>query len=126
MIGKKAVKKAVFGLGMVVGCLAGTAWTQCHDIRIPRGQISTVVNGLTIRKYICYRVRARPGQLITLHLTSPDPKVKFSLNEDYYDSDFTAEDVRDWQGEVGNVNAYLMMVGGGRIGSRFKIELTIR
>jgi len=120
------MKRAIVGFLMILGCFAAASWSQCHDIRIPRGQISTVVNGTTIRKYICYRVRARPGQLITLHLTSPDPKVKFSLSEDYYDADFTAEDVRDWQGEVGNVDAYLMTVGGGRTGSRYKIELTIK
>jgi hypothetical protein len=99
---------------------------QCKDIKIPRGQVSTVVKGLTTKNNLCYRIRARPGQKIKLHLNSNDARVKFSLSEDYYDADFTAEDVRDWEGELGNVNAYLISVGGGKAKTPFTLEVTIQ
>ena len=45
-------------------CLADSseASAQCKDIRIPRGQISTTVKGVTAKKYACYRIRARAGK----------------------------------------------------------------
>jgi hypothetical protein len=54
------------------------------------------------------------GFYFILHLASADKRVTFSLSEDYYGSDFTVRDVRDWEGETGNVDAYLISIGGGR------------
>ena len=109
-------------------CLADSseASAQCKNIRIPSGQISTTVKGVTAKKYACYRIRVRAGQKIILHLASADKRVKFSLSQDYYDADFTAENVRDWEGEIGDVDAYLISVGGGKPGSAYMLEVTIR
>jgi hypothetical protein len=115
----------ILSLGLLTGATEARA-RQCKDIHIPRGRISTAVKGVTTKGYACYRIRARYGQKITLHLASPDRHVTFSLTEDYYDADFTAEDVRDWEGGVGNVDAYLISVGGGKRGSPFTFEVTIR
>jgi hypothetical protein len=120
------MKRPVIFVSIVILFLVGNALSQCRDIRIPKGQISTVVKGVTQSKYPCYRIRAKFGQKITLHLSSPSQKTRFSLSEDHYDSGFVAEDIRDWEGKLGDVNAYLVTVGGSRPGTLFKLELTLR
>lgn len=120
------MKKLLITMAFVLLFGASEAWAQCKDIRIPRGRTSTSVKSLTTKNYVCYRIRARSGQKITLHLSSPDKRVTFSLTQDYYDADFTAESVRDWEGGVGDVDAYLVSVGGGKTGSAFTLEVTIR
>src|SRR4051812_37183912 len=106
------MKKILIILSFVVLFGASEASAQCRDIRIARGRISTAIKGVTTKNFVCYRLRARAGQTITLHLASPDKRVKFSMTQDYFDADFTAEDVRDWEGGVGDVDAYLISVGG--------------
>ncbi len=109
---------------LIVG--VSEAWGQCKDIRIPRGQISTTLKGLSKKTNDCYRLRARAGQKIILHLAAADKRVTFSLSEDSYDADFTAQNVRDWEGETGNVDAYLISVGGGKRGAAYTLEVTIK
>ena len=122
------MRKIMLILSLVLFIGAAEAFAQCKDIRIPRGRISTTVKGTSNgdRNYPCYRIRARAGQKITLHLASPDKRVTFSLRQDYYDADFTADSVRDWEGSTGDVDAYLISVGGGKRGSPFTLEVTIR
>jgi hypothetical protein len=120
------MKKILVIVSFVLLFGAAQAWAQCRDIRIPRGRISTSVSGTTTPKFRCYRIRARDGQRITLHLTSRDQRVTFSMREDYYDADFTAYEVRDWEGETGNVDTYLISVGGGKNNTPFTLEVTIR
>ena len=122
------MKKILLVLSIVLIVGASELWAQCRDIRIPRGRISTVVKGFTTKDRLCYRVRARFGQKITLHLASPERRVNFSLFEDYYDSGFTANSVREWQGELSNTDTYLIYVGGDGVKPRtpFTLELTIR
>lgn len=120
------MKKILILLAFVLLVGVSESAAQCKDIRIAHGRISTTVKGISTKDYPCYRIRARAGQKITLHLASADKRVTFSMREDYYDSDFTAADVRDWEGETGNVDAYLISIGGGRKGSAFTLEVTIR
>ena len=120
------MNKLILILSFVLIFGASEAWAQCRDIRIPRGRISTVVKGVTAKGYLCYRIRARDNQKITLHLSSAEKSVTFSLRQDYYDADFTAESVRDWTGKIGDVDAYLIAVGGGRAKTPFTLEVTIK
>ena len=121
------MKKLLLIVSFILLFGAAEALAQCKDIRIPRGQISTIVKGVINKNYQCFRIRARDGQRITLHLASRDQRVKFSLREDYDDSDFTAYDVRDWEGETGNTDTYLISVGSETAkGAAFTLEVTIR
>lgn len=121
------MKKILLITSLVLLFGVSEAWAQCRDIRIPRGRTSTTVSGVVNKNYKCYRIRARGGQRITLHLAARDRGVTFSLREDYYDSDFTAYEVRDWEGETGNVDAYLISVGSDRAkGAAYTLEVTIR
>lgn len=121
------MKKILLILSFVLLFGASEAFSQCKEIRIPRGRISTTVSGTVNKNYKCYRIRARAGQRIMLHLASRDRRVLFSLREDYDDSDFTAYDVRDWEGETGNVDTYLISVGSDTAkNAAFTLEVTIR
>ncbi len=102
------------------------ASAQCRDVRFGKGHFSTTISGATAKQNTCYRIRAKTSQLITLHLDATDPKTTFSLSEDYYDADFTADSVRDWQGHTGNVDAYMIMVGGGKRGTPYKLTVSIK
>ena len=122
------MKKVLLVVSFVLLFGVAEAWAQkCRDIRIPRGRTSTIVSGVVNKNYTCYRIRARDGQRITLHLAARDRRVSFSLREDYEDADFTAYEVRDWEGETGNVDAYLISVGSDTASrAAFTLEVTIR
>jgi len=120
------MRKTLFIVLFVLIAGAATALAQCRDVRIARGRISTVVSGVTAKKGPCYRIRAKRGQTITIHLAAANRGVHFFMTEDYYDAGFTAENVRDWEGQLGNVNAYIVGVEGPRPALPFKLEVTIR
>lgn len=121
------MKKILLILSFVLLFGAAEATAQnCKDVRIPRGKYSVAVKGMTTGNNVCYRVRASGDQTITLQLNSADKRVKFSLFEDYFDSDFTAENVRYWQGGLGNVDSYLVYVSGAKAKTPFTLEVTIR
>ena len=121
------MKKLLLIISFVLLFGAAEAFSQCKDIRIPRGRISTTVSGIVNKNYKCYRLRARDGQRISLNLAARDRRVTFSLREDYYDADFTAYEVREWEGETGNVDTYLISVGSDRATrAAFTLEVTIR
>ena len=119
-----------FFLALLMG--ASGAWAQCSRIRFARGRTTAVINGkVGAKKNACYDLHARDGQHMTVHLTSPDRRVRFSIGPNEYDADFLegATNVTDWEGELtsasgdGNFSIY---VNAPRAGSTFTLEVTIR
>src|SRR6266404_7044301 len=74
---------------------------QCKRITFERGQTVAVLKGEVSAVHpVCYNLRARNGQRLVAHLTSPGRRVRFSVAPDYFDADFLADavDVTDWKG----------------------------
>lgn len=117
-------------LVLVVG--ASGAWAQCSRLRFARGRTTAVINGrVGAKKQACYNLHAREGQRMTVHLTSPDRRARFSIGPDEYDADFLegAHDVTDWEGELSSNSgsgSFIIFVDAPRAGAAFTLEVTIR
>src|SRR5258706_4138731 len=96
---KRVILTTILAL-MLLG--AGEARSQqCKRIAFERGQTSAVLKGeVTAVHPVCFKLRARNGQRLVAHLTSPGRRVRFSVSPDYFDADFLADavDVTDWKG----------------------------
>ena len=123
---------------VLVVCLAllisasGTWAQQCARIKFARGRTTAVINGrVGAKKSACYKLHAREGQHMIVHLTSPDKKATFSIGPDEYDADFLsgASDVKDWEGDLSSASGngdFLIFVGASKAGAAFTLEVTIR
>jgi hypothetical protein len=117
-------------LVLVVG--ASGAWAQCSRIKFARGRTTAIINGRAgAKKSACYKLHAREGQHMIVHLTSPDKKATFSIGPDEYDADFLsgASDVKDWEGDLSSASGngdFLIFVGASKTGATFTLEVTIR
>ena len=111
---------------------ASTAWAQCREggsIRFPRGRTSTVIKGrVTAARAVCYKFRARPGQRLIAHLTSPGKRARFSLLPDAFDTEEIVSDTSDWEGELDGSygNDYILSVYLPKGSDTFTLEVTIR
>ena len=124
---------AAFSIALLLG--ASDVWAECRDmgnIRFARGRTTGIVKGrVTASKNLCYTIKTRDGQRMTVHLTSPKKRVRFSIVPDRYDADFVegADDVTDWEGELNDVSgteAYIISVGVPKGADTFTLEVTIR
>ena len=122
---------AVFFLALLLTAASGVR-AQCSRIRFARGRTTAVINGKVGRnKHACYDFRAREGQQMTVHLTSPDKRARFYIAPNDYDADFLdgANGVTDWEGELGSASGsgnFRIVVDGQRAGATFTLEVTIR
>lgn len=117
-------------LTLIIG--ATGVWAQCSRIRFARGRTTTVINGrVGAKKSACYKLHAREGQQLTVHLTSPDRRARFSVGPDEYDADMLkdANDVTDWEGKLSSNSGsgdFLIFVEAPQAGETFTLEVTIR
>ena len=107
-----------------------TAWAQCEErgsIKFPRGQSSAVVTGRIGRaRSVCYKVRAREGQELSLSLVPPLGGATFTVGSETYDAEPLVEDVTTWRGDLSDGRDYFISVSAPRSGTTFVLKVTIR
>ena len=127
----KKIAATIFLALLLLGATQARA-QQCARIRFARGRTTAVLNGkVGSNKYACYKLHARDGQRMTVHLTSPDKRARFSARGDEYDADSLpgADDVTDWEGELqdnSGAGIFIISVHAPRAGATFTLEVTIR
>lgn len=125
------MKRVLSALLVLVVSTSG-AWAQCSRISFARGRTTAVLSGkVGATKGTCYKLHAREGQHMTVHLTSPSKRVRFSIGPDEYDADMIegAKDVTDWEGDLSSNSGsgnFLIFVDAPRAGATFTLEVTIR
>ena len=125
-------KITAVSLLLVLLTAASGVRAQCSRIRFARGRTTAVINGKVGKnRHACYDFRAREGQQMTVHLTSPDKRARFYIAPNDYDADFLdgANGVTDWKGELGSASgngSFSIVVEGLRAGATFTLEVTIR
>ncbi len=127
------MRKLVAALAIALTLGASNVWAQCREagpIRFERGRTTGVVKGrVTSARNVCYTVRARAGQRMTVHVTSPGKRVRFNV-AGVGDGDVAqiegAYDVTDWEGELTFGDDYVISVGVPKGADTFTLEVTIR
>ena len=108
-----------------------TAWAQCLSKRVqfPRGRTTAVLQGrITSAKAICYELRARHGQHMIVHLTSPKKGVRFSVVPPGYDAEpLTGDELQtDWEGDLADDGNYAISLSVPKGADTYTLEVTIR
>lgn len=103
----------------------GTDRVIPKQIRFPRGRTTAVIKD-TIR--LCtghdYRLRARRGQTMTVHLTTGN-KTSFTLWTPTGDTPEGADGAKDWSGELPETGDYTINIGTDATAA-YTLEVTIR
>ncbi len=103
----------------------GTDRTVPKQIRFARGRTTAVIKD-TVR--LCtsheYRLRARAGQTMTLHLATGS-RTSFTLYTPTGDTPDGADGTKDWSGELPETGEYTLNVGTDATAA-YTLEVTIR
>ena len=117
---------SVFLLG-TAGALAQRHRTK--RIQFERGRTTAVVKGQVDAKTIDnYDIRARAGQRMIVHLTSPGKNVRFGIALPGFDAGELegASQVTDWEGELPDTGDYNIAVFVKKGAGTYTLEVTIR
>jgi hypothetical protein len=131
---KTLVKK--FAASLLVLLLASApAWGKTINVRFPKGRTTVILKGRTTggpsesggMDPITYRLHARKGQTLTLHLTSAKKNAIFGVWAPGMDP-LIGENSTDWSGMLPKTGAYEISVWpeDEATNTAFTLEVTIR
>ena len=112
------------------------AWGKTVNVRFPKGRTTVILKGRTTggpsesggMDPITYRLRARKGQTMTLHLTSAKKNAVFGVWAPGMDPMDVGANPTDWSGELPKTGYYEISVWpeDEATDTAFTLELTIR
>jgi hypothetical protein len=117
----------IFFITMMWG--AATVQAQCHGtkpVTFPAGFSSTVIKGtIPASKAVCYDVRARAGQTLTVKVDSLATGVRFTVIPEGDDVEPLAQDTKSWESVLEETGTYTISVHAPRPGSVFTLDISI-
>lgn len=129
------MKKLAISFLAILLLTTATTWAQ-KRVKFPPGRTTVVLRGRTTggpsesggMNPISYKLRARKGQTMTLHLTSAKKNAVFGLYAPGMDLIERAQSVADWSGELPKTGDYEIIVfpEDEKTNTRFTLEITIR
>lgn len=113
---------------------AATIWGQqvTKRLQFPRGRTTAVVTGRTnAHGGVVYLLRARKGQHMTVHVTSPKKDVSFQISPVYSEEENPdplegAVKATDWEGDLPDTSEYSILVSTDTGTDTYTLEVTIR
>jgi hypothetical protein len=113
------------GAAVAAAQCRGTDRSIPKQVRFPRGRTTAVIKD-TVR--LCtsheYRLRARAGQTMTLHLAT-GKRTSFTLSSPSGDTPEGADGSKDWSGELPETGDYTINIGTDATAA-YTLEVTIR
>ena len=112
-----------------------TSWAQ-KRVKFPPGRTTVILKGKTTggpsesggMNPVSYKLRARKGQTMTLHLTSAKKNALFGLYAPGMDLVEGAQSVADWSGQLPKTGDYEIIVfpEDEKTDTTFTLEVSIR
>lgn len=112
------------------------AWGKTINVRFPKGRTTVILKGRTTggpsesggMDPITYRLRARSGQILTLHLTSAKKNAIFGVWAPGMDPMDVGQNPTDWSGTLLKTGNYEISVWpeDEATNTTFTLEVTIR
>jgi hypothetical protein len=128
-------RKAVVLLALLLA-LSTNAWAKTVRVKFPAGRTTVVLKGRTTggpsesggMDPITYRLRARKGQTLTLHLTSAKKNAVFGVWAPGMDPLDVGQNSTDWSGTLPKTGDYEISVWpeDEATNTTFTLEVTIR
>ncbi|HEX6184538.1 MAG TPA: hypothetical protein VFZ44_11700 [Pyrinomonadaceae bacterium] len=130
------MKKLAAALLAVTLLLGTTASAKTINVRFPKGRTTVILKGRTTggpsesggMDPITYRLRARKGQTLTLHLVSAKKNAIFGVWAPGMDPMDVGQNPTDWSGTLPKTGAYEISVWpeDEMTNTTFTLEVTIR
>jgi hypothetical protein len=117
-------------LVLLVIASAAPAWQQppVERVQFPRGRTTAVLSGRADTAGRHYLLRARAGQRMIVHLTSPKKDIHFQVVPAREGGQAIESSVqsRDWEGDLPETGDYYVSVFANKGAGDFTLEITIR
>ena len=133
---KTLVKKFAATLLVLTFLLAPAASAKTVNVKFPKGRTTVILKGRTTggpsesggMDPITYRLRARKGQTLTLHLTSTKKNAVFGVWAPGMNPVDVGQNATDWSGALPKSGAYEISVWpeDEATDTTFTLEVTIR
>ena len=127
------MKKLITTLSLILLLSVPDASAQrssCRRVQFRPGRTTAVLRGaVRARRLFCYTLRARAGQQMSVHVTSPRNNVRLTIEPDVPQDTDPLEGgygVADWENNLPEDGNYRIMVWVPRGTSTFTLEVTIR
>ena len=128
-------RKAVLLLALIL-LVAPNAWAKTIRVKFPPGRTTVILKGKTTggpsesggMDPITYRLRARRGQTLTLHLTSAKKNAVFGVWAPGMEPMDVGQNATDWSGTLPKTGDYEISVWpeDEMTNTTFTLEVTIR
>lgn len=128
--------KKITAILLMMFLLATTAWAKTIRVKFPPGRTTVILKGRTTggpsesggMDPIAYRLKARKGQQMTLHLTSAKKNAVFGLYSPGMNPMDVGQNPKDWSGTLPATGTYEIIVfpDDESTNTTFTLELTIR
>lgn len=130
------MKRTSVALLTVIVLIATTAWAKTIRVKFPPGRPTVILKGKTTggpsesggMDPIAYKLRARKGQQMTLHLVSAKKNAVFGVFQPGMDPLDVGPNAKDWSGELPKSGDYEIIVypEDEATDTTFTLEITIR
>ena len=123
----KRIVSATFALSLLA-LAAAAQQPQVERVQFPRGRTTAVLSGRADTNGRHYLLRARAGQRMIVHLTSPKKDIHFQVVPARVGGEAIESSVqsRDWEGDLPETGDYYVSVFANRGAGDFTLEVTIR
>jgi hypothetical protein len=130
------MKRPSVALLALILLVATAAWAKTIRVKFPPGRTTVILKGKTTggpsesggMDPIAYRVRARRGQQMTLHLISAKKNAVFGVYQPGMDLLDVGQNAKDWSGQLPKSGDYEIMVypEDEATDTTFTLEISIR
>jgi hypothetical protein len=122
--------KRAFAVVFIALLLCATnAGAQCESKRVKfqRGATTAALRGkVTAARAVCYELRARAGQRMSVRLTSTGKKVRFGVMPPGFDREPLAENVTNWEAVLEEDGDYAISVSVPKGSDFYTFEVTVQ
>jgi len=108
---------------------ATNAGAQCESKRVKfqRGAATAALRGkVTAARAVCYELRARAGQKMSVRLTSTGKKVRFGVMPPGFDREPLAENVTNWEAVLEEDGDYAISITVPKGSDFYTFEVAIQ
>ena len=106
-----------------------SAGAQCESKRVKfqRGSSTAALRGkVSAARAVCYELRARAGQKMSVRLTSTTKTVRFGVAPPGFDREPIVEDVTNWEAVLEEGGEYVISVAVPKGSAFYTFEVTIQ
>jgi hypothetical protein len=109
-----------------MGAASARAQCESHRVKFERGATTAAVRGkVSARRAVCYELRARAGQRMSVRLTSTKKVVRFGVMPPGFDREPLAENVTNWEALLAEDGDYTISISVPKGSDFYTFEVTI-